>query len=807
MRRRPGAGAGWGGAGQGQARGEGAGGHGAGGQSTGGQGAGGQGGGGQGAGTQGQRLEALEARLAQAEEALGLGGRPQAQLRRRNEDASGEAGAAGRGQHVKPLRAALEDLEAKVQAMAAMMGVGTAELEAAAGLDPSPQDQGAGAGPPGSTAGAEGRGGAGAGAGGRQLASGGAQVGAAGAASRRASLAAPGLAGQEPAGLPGSPSEAHGVCRPRLDGHERRLAALEAYVSAVGGPHAAAALAQGGRATEDGADNTDTLSAAEAARLQAAKGGGLAAAAGAAALPPSQGRREKGRRSEAAEQAEAALAQGPPKSAAELDALQQIFAELREKLGSQKDVQEDLSSLRAEVAELRHQLQGQFPSRPKRNSVDLQPGGDKDAIHELLGLKGGGQQLRLDDQAQQQGQQGPRQQQPGQQQPPPQLQMLQTMQQQQPLLLLEEKLRDLKYQVQQLQQSQQQEQQQQEALRLRRQERAAQHPGDGGAAADAAERAEYAADRAEAAAAAAARLKQDLEEILRAGGGGAGAAPWGAATWGQGGGGAGAEEEAGGGAGLGGGGGEGAGRGSPGHAGGGPEALAEREAQELAQYVDRQMQIETRLQQLEEQLEGSGTGTAHQDIRIEIVHSVKSIIKDVRFCLQRCELLSQLPEIQAFLRNFQRSLAVNAILHKKWLGPHAAGGLGASGPLEGGSPGWGSPSALDRRGLLHDSEYTRSAPDLRKKTPGKKKPFRTVVDWCRPHTPLTLDPQFRGTLRSGSGGGTAVAGAGAGTGGAGAAAAGGGASPAGPAAAGRGETSAQAEDRGGGCFLPHIRRA
>lgn len=169
------------------------------------------------------------------------------------------------------------------------------------------------------------------------------------------------------------------------------------------------------------------------------------------------------------------------------------------------------------------------------------------------------------------------------------------------------------------------------------------------------------------------------------------------------------------------------------------------------QYVERQTVMEARLKQLEEQLDTASVVMPES----EIFSSLKAVIKDVRRCLSRCELLYQLPEIRAFVKRFQRSLEVNAILHEKWIGP----GAGKRSPPPEESVAEqdrvGTRELTEDRHLTRDSELSQSAPDLRSKRGGygavgkgnekqKKKPFRTVVDWCRPHTPLKIDPMYKG---------------------------------------------------------------
>lgn len=168
-----------------------------------------------------------------------------------------------------------------------------------------------------------------------------------------------------------------------------------------------------------------------------------------------------------------------------------------------------------------------------------------------------------------------------------------------------------------------------------------------------------------------------------------------------------------------------------------------QEAQEFAEYVDKQVGIESRLKELEEQLEFSIQKDAQPDVALS---SVKLIIQDVRFCLQRCELLSQLPEIRLYMKRFQRSLAVNAVIHKRWLGP----GTGDKPDNGDGTPFMDMMIDMDGGSLMSPSFQSpakmgssKSAPDIRvgsKRSAVKKKPYRTVVDWCKPHTPLHADP-------------------------------------------------------------------
>lgn len=180
------------------------------------------------------------------------------------------------------------------------------------------------------------------------------------------------------------------------------------------------------------------------------------------------------------------------------------------------------------------------------------------------------------------------------------------------------------------------------------------------------------------------------------------------------------------------------------------------EANNLAQYVDRQILIENRLHQLEDQLDKNSTGANN-----EVWQSFRAIIEDVRNCLQRCELLIQLPEIRCYVKRFQRSLELNAILHERWLGPDLNRNFPQNWETNSDAGIVKSQSCSDfgEGRIFHRSEHAHSVSDFTttmrvkqdvtrcvagKKVDGKKKPFRTVVDWCRPHTPLTVDPVFKG---------------------------------------------------------------
>jgi hypothetical protein len=175
------------------------------------------------------------------------------------------------------------------------------------------------------------------------------------------------------------------------------------------------------------------------------------------------------------------------------------------------------------------------------------------------------------------------------------------------------------------------------------------------------------------------------------------------------------------------------------------EEARKHEAQSTAEYVERQIEMENRLQHLQDQLDSASIVQPDS----EIVQSMKGVIREVKRCLQRSELLFQLPEIKLFVKRFRRSLELNAIMHERWLGPEAVQKPSTADESES-RP---ETAMVENKGLMQ----SRSTPEIRSKTPktpgkriekgdGKKKPFRTVVDWCRPHTPLKADPQSRGAL-------------------------------------------------------------
>lgn len=224
----------------------------------------------------------------------------------------------------------------------------------------------------------------------------------------------------------------------------------------------------------------------------------------------------------------------------------------------------------------------------------------------------------------------------------------------------------------------------------------------------------------------------------------------------------------------------------------------EKEDETLDAFMERQMQVEARLKQLEAELEvarddakgraeerpsgGDGsTGGADGESQppsptgssSALLSGLGVIIKDVRLCLQRCELMYQLPEIRLFVKRFMRSLQVSAVLNQRWLGPgagkvvngvsavtaateacakeDAAGGPGVEQGRNSRTPPEGGGG---HRMLGGQDSMSASAPDLgggsrygkmkrKQGVDGKKRPFRTVVDWTRPHTPLAVGPVSR----------------------------------------------------------------
>jgi len=174
----------------------------------------------------------------------------------------------------------------------------------------------------------------------------------------------------------------------------------------------------------------------------------------------------------------------------------------------------------------------------------------------------------------------------------------------------------------------------------------------------------------------------------------------------------------------------------------GRDEFSEGQVADIADYAEKQQALEQRLGGLERELERGQAGT--QDVQGDM----KAVVNDVRFCVQRCELLLQLPLIRDAVKHFQRSVEANAILHDRW----QVAGSGKRSP--------DVPAAADLGGApLGESQ---SSPDLRqgggaasaraavtaakaKGSPGMpsqpgRKPFRSVEDWGKPHTPMQCDP-------------------------------------------------------------------
>lgn len=222
-------------------------------------------------------------------------------------------------------------------------------------------------------------------------------------------------------------------------------------------------------------------------------------------------------------------------------------------------------------------------------------------------------------------------------------------------------------------------------------------PGAAAGAGDiAAKSAEGAASRAESAAAAAQRLKDQLDEALQT-----------------------IEE--------------------------GRLSVEQQTAHSLEECTNQQKLMEDTLKRLEAEIQTDRAAAADDP---GIAETLNALVNDVRYCLKRCELLFQLPQVKAYIKSFQASLQVNAVLQDRWLGPAArekkvfdeigdAPEEDANDTILGGRP-----------------EHTQSTGDLPtapggritgKKSQGeqKKRPFRTVTDWARPHTPLSIDPVLR----------------------------------------------------------------
>jgi len=121
---------------------------------------------------------------------------------------------------------------------------------------------------------------------------------------------------------------------------------------------------------------------------------------------------------------------------------------------------------------------------------------------------------------------------------------------------------------------------------------------------------------------------------------------------------------------------------------------------------------------------------------------LSGIVKDVKYCLKRCELLFQLPEVKGFIKRFQESLHVNAVLQDRWLGPggRSRGFFDDENLFEGSSRIRPSSSAVD---LSLSNLSTDPITRVRRNEAPNKRPFRTVTDWARPHTPLTVDPVLK----------------------------------------------------------------
>eukprot|EP00930_Biecheleria_cincta_P035689 TRINITY_DN24526_c0_g1_i1.p1 TRINITY_DN24526_c0_g1~~TRINITY_DN24526_c0_g1_i1.p1 ORF type:complete len:709 (+),score=159.70 TRINITY_DN24526_c0_g1_i1:112-2238(+) len=162
-------------------------------------------------------------------------------------------------------------------------------------------------------------------------------------------------------------------------------------------------------------------------------------------------------------------------------------------------------------------------------------------------------------------------------------------------------------------------------------------------------------------------------------------------------------------------------------------------AEDLETCTNQQRQMEDTLKRLEAHIQSDDP---------EIASTLNAVVTDVRYCLKRCELLFQLPEIKVYIKRFQASLQVNAVLQDRWLGP--AGREKKMFEDIGEAPEEGAEGTL----LGSRPEHTQSTGDLptapggriaskKNQADQKKRPFRTVTDWARPHTPLSIDPVLR----------------------------------------------------------------
>lgn len=193
----------------------------------------------------------------------------------------------------------------------------------------------------------------------------------------------------------------------------------------------------------------------------------------------------------------------------------------------------------------------------------------------------------------------------------------------------------------------------------------------------------------------------------------------------------------------------------------------ERERQELdkaihaeAEQQDQEEQLqplESRLNALESQFCDTISKAGRHDQKF--VQSFRNVVEDVKSCIKRCELLERLPEIRQFVKQYQASLSIGAVLSDGWKGPD---GLKHSDDKMHSDVETQSQMSGEFSHRSTGDEMTRSTPDLHserkyghKNRKGRggdedlrvsKKGFRTVGDWVKPHPPLIPEPVWRGTF-------------------------------------------------------------
>lgn len=174
------------------------------------------------------------------------------------------------------------------------------------------------------------------------------------------------------------------------------------------------------------------------------------------------------------------------------------------------------------------------------------------------------------------------------------------------------------------------------------------------------------------------------------------------------------------------------------------------ESNDNSEEEERESELQSRLENLESAFESFEGAIAKVDQSAgqsdqQLLASFRTVVNDVRRCIQRCELLEKLPEIRVMVKRYERSLAIHAVLSDRWKGEREP-------KVEEEEEG------SERRFMSHGNENSRSSPDLgrtgparfigRQKANGKNKQFRTVADWIKPHTPMVPDPVWKGTFAS-----------------------------------------------------------